>query len=121
MQSYDLFRLTHFLGLFLLMASLGGALVHVLNGGTRESNRARAWLAASHGVALLLVLVGGFGMLGAQKLGFPGWVHPKLTIWLLMGGSLTAAYRWPALARPLWFALPLLGLVAAWFGRTHGG
>ena len=45
MYSYDLFRLTHFLGLFLLMASLGGAIVHVLNGGTGESNRARAWLA----------------------------------------------------------------------------
>lgn len=120
MLDYAGWKTIHFLGIFLLFLALGGALTHAVNGGTREDNRARGLLAALHGVGLLFILLGGFGMLGKMGAGFPGWVHPKLLVWLLMGGALAVATRKPALAKPLWIVVPLLGLVAAWFGGHHG-
>lgn len=42
-----------------------------------------------HGVALLLVLVSGFGLaarLGMMS-GLPGWVWVKLTVWVLLGAA----------------------------------
>jgi hypothetical protein len=44
---------------------------------------------------------------------FPGWIWGKLVIWLLAAGLLTLPYRHPALARPLLFFLPVLGIAAA--------
>ncbi len=81
------------------------------NGGRREDNDVRGLLAAMHGVGLVLSLVAGFGMLGANV---PGWAWAKLVIWLFFGASLTLAYRGRTLARPLVVALPLLAGLAAW-------
>ncbi len=48
----------HFAGIFLTFLSLGGTLLHALNGGDRESNPSRRWIAMGHGIGLLLVLIG---------------------------------------------------------------
>ncbi len=121
MIPYELYRIIHFAGLFLLFLSLGGLLVHVRNGGTRDANPSRRWIAASHGVALFLVLLGGFGMLARLGIhGLPGWIHGKLTVWALMAAVLAVPYRWPRAASALWFVLPALALVAAWLGAHHG-
>ncbi|MEN9785186.1 MAG: hypothetical protein RLZZ299_450 [Pseudomonadota bacterium] len=120
MISYDVYRIVHFAGLFLLFLSFGGLLVHVRNGGTREGNASRRWIAASHGAAMFLVLLGGFGMLarlGVHSL--PGWIHGKLTVWALMAAALAIPYRFPRAASALWFVLPTLALAAAWLGAHH--
>jgi hypothetical protein len=116
---YAAWRLLHFAGIFLTFLSLGGTLLHALNGGTRENNASRRWMAIGHGVGLLLVLLGGFGMLGVNKMGFPGWVHPKLLVWVLIAAALPIAQRKPGSAKLLWFLVPVLGLLAAWFGGNH--
>jgi hypothetical protein len=45
------------------MAALGGAAIHAANAGTREASPTRRLVSLAHGVALLLILTGGFGML----------------------------------------------------------
>lgn len=110
-MSYTLYNLLHVLGAVMVLAAAGGVAVHAANGGRREDNDQRGLLAAMHGVGLVLSLVAGFGMLGAN---LPGWAWAKLVLWLFFGASLTLAYRGRALARGLIVGLPLLAAAAAW-------
>jgi hypothetical protein len=115
---YQIYKLMHFLGIFCVLAAVVMAAAHVLRGGTRADNPNRRTLAIVHGVAMLLVLVGGFGMLARLNIisgGLPGWVWAKLVIWFLIGASMGLAYRGGSLARVVVIALPLLAVLAAFF------
>ena len=127
MISYGVYRLIHFFGIFLLITSLGGAVMRgmlrgaALNGSAEMDGLARATrriVAASHGVAMLLILVGGFGMLARLDIGFPGWVIGKLAVWMALGAMLGLANKLVGRARVLWFAVPVLAFVAAWLAYT---
>lgn len=115
-MSYEVYKVLHIFGVVLLYTALGGVTLHAMNGGTRDSNTSRAVASASHGVALLLILVAGFGMLA--KLGLtaaiPGYVWAKLAVWLLLGAAIAIVPRQPSLAKALWWVFPLLGGAAAW-------
>jgi hypothetical protein len=118
MFSHSFYNVVHIVGIVLVMSALGGVALHALNGGTRHTNQARALLAALHGTGALLILVGGFGMLA--RLGFrhgatfPGWLWVKLAVWIVAVGLLFVPYRRPALARPIYLGLPVLGGLAAY-------
>ena len=118
MFSHAFYNVVHIVGIVLVMSALGGSALHALNGGTRETNRARGLVAGLHGAGVLLILVGGFGMLA--RLGFrhganfPGWLWVKLGVWSAVAGLLFLLARRPALARPVYLALPLLGGLAAY-------
>ncbi len=121
-MSYEFYKALHILGIALLFLAFGGLAGHALNGGTKETNKARGLMLASHGIGLVLILVAGFGMLA--KMGgsggmFPSWIHPKLLIWLLLGAATMPLQRKNALAKPLWFVLPLLALTAAYLALSH--
>ncbi|HEX5386600.1 MAG TPA: hypothetical protein VFW66_07885 [Gemmatimonadales bacterium] len=117
-MSYQAYKVIHLFGIFLAFAALGGVALVVANGATRESNVARKLAGMSHGIAMLIVLVAGFGLLA--RLGvthggaFPGWVWGKLVIWLIVSLLLAVPYRRPELARAVFFAIPVLGGIAAW-------
>ena len=126
MIPYGVYRLVHFFGIFLLLTALGGGVMRAIltaspvpESGTDADRaaaaaRMRRLIAISHGVALLLILLGGFGMLARLDIGFPAWIVAKLAVWLLLGAGLTLATRMAGSARLIWFAIPVLGLVAAW-------
>lgn len=116
MFSYALYKVVHFVGIFATIAALGGVVLHVHNGGDKSSNRARAMVAATHGIGLFLTLLGGFGMLARLQLDFMSvpWVHAKLLVWLVLGALITVAYRAPGASKLLWFGVPVLTGVAAW-------
>lgn len=117
-MSYELYKILHLLGLTLVVLSLGGIIVHAMNGGTKGSNSFRKGAVITHGIGLLLLLVAGFGMLARLGIhSFPGWVAGKVVIWLALGALVAFAYR-QSLARKLWFAVPLLVLVAATLAIT---
>jgi cytochrome bd-type quinol oxidase subunit 2 len=118
MFSHPFYNVVHIVGIVLAMSALGATAIHALNGGTRQTNRARALVAALHGAGVLLILVGGFGMLA--RLGFrhganfPGWLWVKLAVWTLVAALVVVPYRRPKLAAPVFVALPILGGVAAY-------
>lgn len=112
----------HLIGVLVLFMALGGTLVHVLNGGTKENNKWAKPLAAMHGAGLLVILI--FGLLGLISLGikpseFNLYVWIKLLIWLLLGGALVLPYKVQGSAKILMFAVPLLGSVAAYIGLNY--
>lgn len=111
----ELYRAIHLVAIMLLFLSFGGLAMVVAAGGTRDSNPNRKLLAALHGTAAFLVLLGGFGLLARLGLtsGFPGWVWAKLTIWVVLTFAVLLPYRKPHLARPLFLLYPVLGLGAA--------
>lgn len=113
-MSYEIYKILHLLGLSLVVLSLGGIILHVINGGSKATNTFRKSVMITHGVGLLLLLVAGFGMLA--KLGIhsvPGWVGGKLVIWLALGALAAVAYKSQALAKKLWLAVPVLVLIAS--------
>ena len=114
MIPYLVYKNIHLIGVFMILMALGGLLLHCITGGTQEHSWRRP-VAITHGVGLLLVLVGGFGMLA--RIGiywpWPGWVTGKVIIWLLFGGLVGVIFRRPGLARSLWWvAIALAGLAA---------
>jgi hypothetical protein len=113
-MSYEFYKIVHMLGLMCLFFGMGGLLVSVY-AGVQIQGRAKKMSFMLHGIGLLLLLVGGFGM--AAKMGLmghlPGWVHAKLAIWVLLGGGITLAKRKGSIGWPVAILLLGLGLTAA--------
>ncbi|MEX2528926.1 MAG: hypothetical protein WEA09_14940 [Gemmatimonadota bacterium] len=115
-MSYFTYKVIHYLGIFILVTSLGAALGQLAV--EREGLRRRWWVA--HGVGLFLVLLGGFGLLA--RIGvehgelFPGWVWLKLAIWVTMGGILWVARRKRSWSMALLALVPLLAALAGYTG-----
>ncbi|MCU0625827.1 MAG: hypothetical protein MUF21_04965 [Gemmatimonadaceae bacterium] len=113
----------HLYGIFVVMATLGGMAIHAVNGGTKQTTRTRALTGAMFGIGMLLVMAGGFGQ--AARLGltdtsiFPLWLWLKIGIWFVVGALFSLPYRFPALARPTYFVLPLIGALAAYMAIYH--
>ena len=121
-MSYEVYKLIHFAGIILLFTALGGAALHVMNGGTKGNNGSRKILAISHGVALGLIFLGGMGLMKWKEIShtgpYPVWLYPKLIIWLVLGGITALIWRKPALGNLYWLLIPLLGAVAAFFATV---
>jgi uncharacterized membrane protein SirB2 len=118
MFSYQFYKVVHIVGIVLAVSALGGAAAQAMLGGNQRPRPSRRLLAGLHGLGVFLVLLGGFGLLarigilhGAH---FPGWLWVKLVIWAVVAIGLFVPSRRPGLARPLLFALPVLGGLAAY-------
>jgi len=111
---YETYNLIHIAGLILVFMGLGGSLL----GGAADRPPKLAGML--HGIGLLAMLVGGFGLLVRLDIGFPwpGWVFAKLAIWLVIG-TLPMFVRRRAISRGLaWMLALVLGGVAAWLAIT---
>ena len=112
---YAVYKVMHFLGIFMLITALAATSMHVLRGGTRADNPYRRALGITHGVAALLILTGGFGMLarlGVMHGALPNWIYAKLVIWLALAAAMMVPYRGQGPARALLIGVPLLALAA---------
>jgi hypothetical protein len=115
-MSYLTYKLMHFLGIFAMLTALAATAMHAARGGTRADNPYRAALGATHGLAAILILTGGFGMLarlGVMQGGLPTWAFVKLGIWVLLAAAMALPYRSRGMARSLLVVVPLLAGAAA--------
>ena len=115
-MSYVVYKLIHFFGIVTIVSALAARSMHTISGGSSAISQPGRWLAIAHGIGMVLVLIGGFGMLariGVLHDGLPGWVHLKLLVWVLAGAALAAASRRADLAPAVLLALPLLVTFAA--------
>lgn len=120
MISYSVYKVIHLLGVLMVFLSLGGVTMHAINGGGKDHTW-RKPVAITHGVGLLLALVGGFGLLariGVMHGTLPGWVIAKLAIWLVFAVMVGVVVRRKSLAKPFWFVTLLLGGVAAYLAGS---
>ena len=116
-MSYEIYKIFHLLGVFFVFAALGGLTLRAAAGQGETKDDVHKIAGRTHGAALLIIVISGFGMLA--RLGiehdwmFPGWVWAKLAIWLALGGSLVVIRKQMLPARVLWVLWPALGAVAA--------
>jgi hypothetical protein len=114
-MSYVTYKIIHFLGIFTLITAMAVAAAHMLGGGSKADNPHRKAIAIAHGLAVFLILLGGFGMLarlGIMHGGLPGWIYLKIGIWLVLAASIALVYRGRETARALVWAVPLLAAAA---------
>lgn len=115
MIPYETYKVLHILGVLLAFAALGGLALTVANGATKSTSSVRRLIAITHGVATFIILLGGFGALarlGVMHGNLPGWVLVKLACWVVLAVLVAIPYRKPALARAIFWLLPVLGGVA---------
>lgn len=126
-MSYPAYKILHLLGVFLVFAALGGMTLFQMEVGRSAElwgGKARKLAGMTHGIALLLVLVTGFGALAKLNPaggGIPTWVWGKLVIWLVLGGIVVLIRKAPRWAPFLWWGIPALGAVAAYLAIVKPG
>jgi hypothetical protein len=116
MLSHTTYKVVHLLGIFLLFSGLGGVWAMAVTSVDATRTAGRRLLMATHGVALLLILLGGFGMLARLGISgaWPPWVWIKLTIWIILAASPWLLRRTEGAHSMLFYLAPLLGAIAAY-------
>lgn len=112
-MSYEFYKILHTVGVFMVVMALSGMILGAwISGG--KSFAPRKFLAATHGIGLLLTLVAGFGLLARLGLvtGIPSWALLKLGIWLVLGVFTLLVYRIPRLGA-VWWVLVLIAASSA--------
>jgi hypothetical protein len=110
-MSHSLFKILHLSGVFMVLLSLGGLIVL----GVVEDSRWRKLAGMTNGIGLVVILIGGFGLLGQLQLGWPwpGWILFKMLIWLIFAVLMVLARRASRLGSALWWGSVILAAVAA--------
>lgn len=113
-MTFEFYKILHLTGLICLFFGFGGLLVSAYSGVTLKSS-AKIMGFATHGLGLLFILVGGFGMLAksGQMSQLPGWIHAKIAIWLLMALGVSLVKRKGHIGWPIATLLIVLGTTAA--------
>lgn len=116
MFPYEFYKVMHILGLMLLFTGLSGVLFSF----ALQKNVPGKWKAltfSSHGLGMLLILVGGFGMAARLELtsGLPHWIYAKLIVWGLLGLSVSLAKRKAQQGLLLIGLFTLLGFAGTYF------
>lgn len=123
-RTLPFYKFEHLLGMLLALPSLAGIAIHAANGGTKATSSTTALTASLFGLGMLLIVAGGFGQaarLGVigNGAGFPSWLIAKMVIWVVVAVLSMLPYRIPALARPTYLLVPLLGGTAAYLAVFH--
>jgi len=119
-MSYPLYKVLHLVGTFLLFAGAGGLVLLRLQESAGE--KARKLAGMTHGLALIVILIAGFGALAKTGASLTApWVLGKLVIWLILALLPVLIRKLPGQAKLLWWLLPLLGAVAAYLAIYKPG
>lgn len=124
MSSYELWKILHICGVLLTFGAIGGLASLAIAQGPQAAMEGKKYRML-HGIALAIVIVGGFGTLAALGFHSPAswgaWVWIKLGVWLALGASLVVIKRSPGFARIAVVVCALLGALAVWAAITKPG
>ena len=104
-MSFQFYQVIHLFSAIMLAGIAFAALANPL------PERRRSILMVS-GIAALLTLVSGFGLLGIGRFGFPDWIFVKVVAWVALAAIAGIAFRRPQQARPLAVVVTLAVLLA---------
>lgn len=114
-MSFLTYKAIHLSGIFAIITILAGVSVDSLRGGRPADSRYSMPIRIGHVLALLLVLIGGFGMLarmGVLASGLPNWAALKLGIWVSAGAAGLLSYRGDRAAVAVLCAVPIVAMLA---------
>lgn len=114
-MTYEFYKVLHLVGLVTLFAALGALSVV-------STDKRKPYLTL-HGVASVVMLVAGFGLLArlglARDMGL--WVWAKIAIWVILGATPVLLRRKPNLAFPTFLVSLALGTLAAYLAIYKPG
>lgn len=110
------YKFAHLIGLMMLFTGAGALLLPGSDSGARRKPALML-----HGIGLLLLLLGGFGMLAKLGKGAPAvysfgavWVWLKILVWLFFGASIVLIKRGVLRGPAGWWICIAAGAIAAW-------
>ena len=112
-MSVLLYKVMHLTGVIFLFLGLASALMP-------ESAPHRKLGLKFHGVGLILLLVGGFGLIAKLKVGFAWWIWVKLALWFGFGAMPLIGKRGLMPVPLAWGLAILCGLIAIALRATQG-
>jgi len=121
MLSLSFYKVLHLFGIMLMFSALGAVIAAAVAG---EANpRLKKLGGMAQGIALVIILVAGFGLLTRQGFtgGWPLWVWLKLLIWVIFGGATVFVRKAGEKAGWLLVLLPVLGALSAWLALYRLG
>lgn len=101
------YKVIHLVGVMMLFTGISAAFVQ--KSGVKGA-------AAFHGIALVLLLISGFGMIAKSGGSFgysDGWIIAKIVIWVLFGAMIVIAKKRVLGGAAGWSAAIVLGAIAA--------
>lgn len=111
-MSHEFYNVAHVIGVILLFSAIG---VLAATAGS-ASAPLRKLASITHGVALALIFVAGFGLLA--RLGYfgdiPSWAYLKMVLWAILAVVVVPLKRKPEWAPALWLLMPVVGGFAVW-------
>ena len=109
----EIYQILHVTGIIMLFMGYGALLARSLAGS--DSAPVRKLGSMTSGIGLLLILIAGCAMVAKRPdISFSApWLIVKMVIWFALGGIIVLINRKPELAKPLWFSILGLGIVAA--------
>ncbi len=109
MSNFEIYRLLHMAGVFTLLFSFGSLFIG------KNYNKGAA---IAHGIALVVILVSGFGM-HPLKLGFPVWLILKILIWVIFGGFIILAKKRVLNGFFAWIFIISLAIATFYLAQNH--
>ena len=110
-MSLMFYKVLHIIGILMLFLSIGGAIIRASI--DQKSEKLEKFVLMNHGIALIIIVIAGFGMLAKLGMVFTGWVVVKIIIWLLMGALILPIKKMPEKRAVWWFTALILGSIAA--------
>ena len=105
------YKVLHIIGILMLFLSIGGAIIRAAI--DQKNEKLEKFVLMNHGIALIIIVVAGFGQLAKLGIVFSGWVVVKIMIWLLMGALIMPIKKMPEKRIVWWFSALVLGALAA--------
>ena len=118
MFSYATYKIVHLTGLFMIFMAYGSLLLNGMQRGGKKFAY-RKFPGLTHGLGLVIALIGGFGLLARTGVTspWPLWVWLKLSIWIVYGFASPFVRKSPLMAKTLWFVIIGLGITAAYLAN----
>lgn len=117
-MSMEFYKIMHLTGVFMVMVALGGLIAQVKAKKSGEVADKKLF-AITHGIGLLLALVGGFGLMARLSVPWDGWIILKMIFWVVLGGLTVLIKRKPGSASLWWTLVILIGAVAVYLVRMR--